>query len=69
MNWLLEKYDWFIYWRFWKTINRMVRRRPGFAYLMQLQLEEYLKANPISDSLKNATERFHETLPKPTDCI
>jgi len=62
MKRITEWIDWKIYWLFWKAVNRMVHRNPAYAYLMQLRIAEFLRNNPLDESLKRSTEVFHEAM-------
>jgi len=62
MNWLIEKWDWWVYRRAYHTLQRMCKRNGGFAYLMELWLREWRKQHPISKELESATEQFFESL-------
>jgi len=48
-NWILEKWDWWIYRRSYNTMKRMAKRNIGFTYLMELHLREYNSRNPIPE--------------------
>jgi len=61
-NWILEKWDWWVYRRSYNTMKRMAKRNIGFTYLMELHLREYNSHNPIPESLKSATEHFHNAM-------
>jgi len=61
-KWILEKWDWFIYRRAFNTLRRMSERRPGFSYLLELHMRRYNAENPISESVKSATELFHQAM-------
>lgn len=64
MKRLRDWIDWKIYWFFWHAVNRMVERKPGYAYLMQLHLADWLKRHPLDDSLKRSTEMFWNSIRK-----
>lgn len=57
-EWLLKKWDRFVYYFAYGTLRRMCWRDPGFAYLMELHLREYRKNNPISPEVQRDTEAF-----------
>ena len=57
---ILRKYDMWVYFRACKSINRMCKHNPGFAYLMELSIHDWLAENPIPESLKSSTEHFHQ---------
>lgn len=61
-NWILKKWDWWVYCRAFHTFRRMAQRDAGFSYLMELHIREYNSRNPIPESLKRATELFHESM-------
>ena len=57
-EWLLKKWDAWVYYFAYSTLRRMCTRNPGFGYLMELQLREYRKNNPISTEVQRETEEF-----------
>ena len=57
-EWLLKKWDNWVYYFAHDTLRRMCARNQGFAYLMELQLREYRKKNPISSDVQRETEEF-----------
>ena len=61
---LVEKYDWFIYYRAFHSIRRMCVRNEGFAYLFELHIKKYRAEHPISKELEHATEEFYNALNK-----
>jgi len=61
LAWIIEKWDWFIYFCAYASMKRMCARDPGFAYLLELWISEYRKQNPISEQSKRAIELFFAT--------
>jgi hypothetical protein len=61
-NWIINKWDWWIYFRALSTLRRMSKKSIGFTYLLELHLRKYNK--PIEDNpqLKYATESFYDSL-------
>lgn len=61
-NWIINKWDWWIYFRALSTLRRMSKKSIGFTYLLELHLRKYNK--PIEDNpqLKYSTESFYESL-------
>lgn len=59
---LLRKWDWWIYCRAFHSLRRMTLENPGMGYLMELQIREWNEKMPISQKLRHATERFHESM-------
>lgn len=57
-EWLLRKWDKWVYYFAYGTLRRMCERDQGFAYLMELQLREYRKNNPISTEVERETAEF-----------
>lgn len=64
INKITRKWDWWIYCRSFHSIRRMVIDRPGFAYLMELNIRQWNKDHPLPESLKSATEHFHAAMTK-----
>lgn len=62
MNWLIEKWDWFIYHRAYNSLRRLSLKNPGFAYLIYLHLHNYIQKANISDVTKRSTESFYRSL-------
>jgi hypothetical protein len=60
--WLIEKWDWWIYWRFYRSLRRRCERDGGYAYLMELWLREWRSNHPLTPEVEHATERFFESL-------
>lgn len=56
--WLLKKWDNWVYYFAHDTLRRMCEWDQGFAYLMELQLREYRKNNPISSEVQREVEVF-----------
>lgn len=61
-EWIVKKWDWWIYYRALHSLRRMCERNPGFAYLMRLHIQEYREKYPISPELEHATEGFHRAM-------
>jgi hypothetical protein len=59
---LRDRYDWWIYWRAYRSLPRMSIKNPAFSYLMQLHLEEWNGRHPLSEQLKYAAGSFHNSL-------
>ena len=59
---LVRKWDWWIYGQAYRSLKRMVKDTPGFAYLLELHLRGWNERHPIPDDLRNATERFYEAM-------
>lgn len=57
-EWILKKWDSLVYYFAHSTLRRMCERNQGFAYLLELQLREYRKNNPISSEVERETEEF-----------
>ena len=57
-EWALKHWDKWVYYFAHATLRRMCERDQGFAYLMELQLREYRKNNPISPELQREVEEF-----------
>lgn len=55
---IVEWWDWKIYWLAYATFNRMVKRNAGFAYLFKLNVDMWLKENPLPPELVDSTESF-----------
>ena len=61
---IVERWDWFIYYRAHHSLRRMCERNAGFAYLFELNIQEWRDRNPISEELKRATEEFYREMGK-----
>ena len=59
---LRDRYDWWIYCRAYKSLERMSIKSPAFSYLLQLHLEEWNARQALPERLKSATEIFHDSL-------
>ena len=62
IDWIVERYDWFIYRLSMGPMERMCQRNGGFAYLFELHIREWRRRNPIPEKLERATERFFEEI-------
>jgi len=63
-QWILNKWDWWIYTRAFHSFDRIFKENPAYAYLFELHLKEYQKKHPISARMKKATKTFYDSLPK-----
>jgi hypothetical protein len=61
-NWIIKKWDWWIYCRAFHSIKRMCICDPAFSYLMELQIIDWNKRLKIDDRLKRSTELFFESM-------
>ncbi len=61
-EWLLKKWDKWVYYLAHDTLRRMCERNQGFAYLMELNMREYRKRNPISPEVQRETEEFFKLI-------
>ena len=61
-GWVVEKYDWFIYYRAFHSIRMMCEHNQGFAYLFELHIKHYRELHPITKELERSTEAFYNTL-------
>ena len=59
---LLDKWDSLIYKLSWRSLNKMMKREVGRAYLFKLQMDSWLEENPVPKQLKEATEIFHNAM-------
>lgn len=59
---IIEKWDWLIYWFAYSSLKRMCERNNGFAYLIRLQLDDWLNKHPLDENLKHTTELFFTVL-------
>ena len=55
---IIDWWDWKVYWLAYKTFNRMCKRNQGFAYLFKLNVDKWLRENPLPPELERATESF-----------
>ncbi len=61
MKYLQQKFDWFIYHRAYKSLERLSESSIGFVYLLELWLGYWREKYGIPDSLKRSTESFFRT--------
>lgn len=61
-NWILRKWDWWIYRRAFHSFRRLCESNQGFAYLFELHLRDYRAAHPIPEMLEKETESFYAAL-------
>lgn len=57
-EWLLRRWDSWVYYFAHNTLRRMCERNQGFAYLLELQLRRYRQEHPISAAVQRETEEF-----------
>lgn len=62
LNFLRKKYDWFIYWASYRSLNRIFKESPGMAYLIELRLRRMREENPLPEDLARATEIFEDAI-------
>ena len=62
VDWLINKWDWFVYRLARSSITRICERHPGMAYLFELWFRDWNEKNPISKELASATEHFFESV-------
>jgi len=53
-----NRWDWWVYWRAHKSIERMFQSNPAYAYLFELFIREWRAKNPIPENIERATELF-----------
>ena len=68
-GWLLKKWDWWIYYRSQKSIQRMCKSDPAYGYLYELRVRDWNARQHMSDGLIKSTEMFHNSLRSMTDTI
>lgn len=56
---IVEKWDFWIYYRAFNSLKRICERNPGFNHIMECHLKKYNEQNPVSESLKNSAEMFY----------
>jgi len=59
-NYFIVKWDNFIYEMAYPSFDRILRRNSGICYLFVLHLESWLRQNPLTPELKQATEEFFQ---------
>jgi len=62
MNKWRDRLDDLIYRLAFKSIDRKLTRSNGVAYLHFLSAQDWIREHPVSDELREATERFHESM-------
>lgn len=55
---IVDWYDFKVYSMAYKSIERMIYKNPGYAYLFYLFLDKWIKNNPPSENVVVATEIF-----------
>lgn len=61
-EYLLTKWDWWIYYRAFHSMRRMCRRNPGFAYIMELHIANWREQNPIEPERMKIAKDFYEAM-------
>ncbi len=62
---LVDRWDFLVYRLAYDSLQRMCKRREGWAYLIELSLRDWREQHPLDPSMQRATEVFHEaTKPK-----
>ena len=56
---VVKWWDWRVYGLAHASIRRMVKRNPGYAYLMELWLRDWNATHPLPDRVCRATEQFY----------
>lgn len=56
------KYDMLIYKLAYKSIKRLCDYNVGFIYLFKLQIDDWIKENRPSESVKRSAEIFYKSL-------
>jgi hypothetical protein len=71
LQYLQNKWDWFIYYRSFHSLKRLAKKDVGHSYLLELMLHDWnheeFENNVLSDKLKDATEMFHNAMKKYDD--
>ena len=62
MNWLISKWDDFIYKHACNTMRRKCERNPGFSYLLELTVRDFREKNPPSPAVMRSTEIFFQAM-------
>lgn len=63
-NWIINKWDWWLYWKAMRSLKRMSKYDIAFTYLMELHLRDYNQKIHSLPALKSATEYFYNSLPE-----
>ena len=63
-DWIINKWDWWIYLRSLSVLRRMSKRNIGLTYLLELYLREYNQKIHSLPNLKSTTEYFYNSLPQ-----
>jgi hypothetical protein len=63
-NWIINKWDWWIYLRSLSVLRRMSKSNIGLTYLFELYLREYNQKIHSLPDLKSAIEYFYNSLPQ-----
>ena len=59
---LLSKWDWFVYRRSYKSINRILIENPHYAYLFELHVRDLDAGSKLTPELKSSAEVFHDSM-------
>lgn len=59
---LIYRWDRFVYWAAYRSINRLCKSNRGFTYLLELHLRKWREQHPLPPELQDATLRFFEAL-------
>lgn len=62
LNRCIGRWDFLVYRLAYPSLNRMCRRREGWAYLFELQLRDWREQHPLDASMQKSTEWFHEAM-------
>jgi len=59
----IEKFDWIIYNLSYHSLNRMCVRHDGaYVLLLRMSIDAWLEEYPLSENLRDAAERFYDSM-------
>lgn len=61
---ILIRYDWFIYGLAFRSLRRICHRSPGIGYVIELYIKGWNEQRQITDELKKVAETFYKELVK-----
>lgn len=61
-NWIINKWDWWIYLRSLASLQRLSKHSVGLTYLMELHLHDYNQRINNLPELRSATQYFYTSL-------
>lgn len=57
---LVDRWDFLVYRLAYDSLQRMCKRREGWAYLIEMSLRDWREQHPLDPMVQRSAERFHE---------